>query len=159
MTASKRKGRQRTTAEDVVMVIDKPHFQVKLHETLLEVDLKKGIRKELEDVLEAKPIIRESLGFLFQTIVPLDVPLKDVESVNVDKKGQVKIATPLRKDIVIPLKPNEAKRLVEKMNELISREKERVLRDLEEAAKAKVEEKRRHAEAYKEQRREEMRGV
>ena len=119
------------------MEIKKPHFTVKLHKTLLEVDLEKGVRKELEDVLETKPALRESLGFLFQTIVPLDVQLKDIESVKVDKKGRVKMTIPLRKDIIIPLKPNESKRLVEKMNELIALEKERAFRDEQESEKTR----------------------
>ncbi len=125
------------STEDIVMEIKKPHFTVKLHKTLLEVDLEKGVRKELEDVLEAKPALRESLGFLFQTIVPLDVQLKDIESVKVDKKGRVKITIPSRKDIIIPLKPNESKRLVEKMNELIALEKERAFRDEQESEKTR----------------------
>jgi hypothetical protein len=135
--------------EDIVMVIDKPHFTVKLHKTLLEVDLKEGVKKELEDVFEAKPMLRESLGFLFQTIIPLDVPLRNILSVNVDKKGQVKIVLPSRKDIVIPLKPNESQPLVEKMNELISIEKERAIRDSQEAKKAgeALERKRTESEA------------
>ena len=119
------------------MEIKKPHFTVKLHKTLLEVDLEKGVRKELEDVLETKPALRESLGFLFQTIVPLDVQLKDIESVKADKKGRVKITIPSRKDIIIPLKPNESKRLVEKMNELIALEKERAFRDEQESEKTR----------------------
>jgi len=119
------------------MVIKKPHFTVKLHKVLLEVDLKEGVRKELEDVLEAKPTLQESLGLLFQTMIPLDVPLKDIESVNVDKKGRVKIVIPHRRDITIPLTATESKRLVGKMNELIPIEKERALRDLEEARKTR----------------------
>lgn len=125
--------------EDLIMVIDKPHFIVKLHKSRLEVDLKEGIKKELEDVIEAKPILQETLGFLFQTIVPLDVPLKDIESVKVDEKGQVKVAIPHRRDIRIPLEANESKRLVEKMNELIPIEKERAIRELQEAEKARRE--------------------
>jgi len=125
--------------EDTIMVIDKPHFKVKLHKTLLEVDLKKGIKKELEDVLEAKPLLRENLGFIFQTIIPLDVRLRDIESVQVDKKGQVKVAVPHRRDIVIPLEPSEAKRLVDKMNELIPIEKEQAIRELQESAEARKE--------------------
>jgi hypothetical protein len=124
------------TAEDILMVIDKPHFVVKLHKTLLEVDLKEGIRKELEDVIEAKPILRDSLGLLFQTVIPLDVRLKDIESASVNKKGQVRIAIPSRRDIVIPLEPNESKSLVEKMNELIPIEKERAIRELQESERA-----------------------
>jgi len=126
---------KKAAPEDVVMVIKKPHFTVKLHKTLLEVDLKEGLRKKLEDVLEAKPILRENLGFLFQTIIPLDVPLKDIQSVRVDKNGRVKIALPSRRDIVIPLKPNESKRLVETMNEWIPIEREKALRDLQESEK------------------------
>ncbi len=135
------------STEDVVMVIKKTHFTVKLHRTLLEVDLKEGVKKELEDVLEAKPILRESLGFLFQTIIPLDVPLRDIESVKVDKKGQVKIAIPSRRDIVIPLESKESRRLVEKMNELIPLEKERAINDLQESEKTRKAFEPRFAEA------------
>jgi len=136
--------------EDLIMVIDKPHFKVKLHKTLIEVDLKKGIKKELEDALEAKPALRENLGFLFQTIIPLDVPLRDIKSVNVDKKGQVKIAIPSRKDIVIPLKPDESKRFVEKLNELIPMEKERAFRDLQAEKRAEEEEERERTVGFRE---------
>lgn len=144
--------------EDLVMTIKKPHFTVKLHKTLLEVDLKEGVKKELEDFLETKPILRDNLGFFFQTVIPLDVPLKDIESVEVDKKGQVKVAMPTRKDVIIPLKPNESKRLVEKMNELIPIEKERVTRELLESEKARKALAPRIAEAKAKIRREKMRG-
>jgi len=146
--------KRKAEAKDVVMVIDKPHFTVKLHKTVLQVDLKKGIRKELEDVLEARPAIRGSLGFLFQTVIPLDVPLKDVNSVNVDEKGQIKIITLLRRDIVIPLERSESRRLAEKLNELIPIEKERVLRDLLAAKRAEIEDEFQRGRAYEEERRE-----
>jgi len=126
------------TEEDIVMVIEKPHFKVKLHTGVLEVDLKEGVKKELEDVLEAKPALRESLGFLFQTIVPLDVPLKDIESAVVDKKGQVKITIPSRRDITIPLASKESKRLVDKLNELIPIEKERAERQRAESERTRT---------------------
>ncbi len=144
--------------KDLVMVINKPHFRVRLHRSLLEVDLKAGIRKELEDFLESKPIIRENLGFLFQTIVPLDVLLRDIESVGVNEKGQVNIVIPLRRDIVIPLKSKESKRLVEKMNELIPIEKAKFAKLLMEAEKARIVLERAEAEAYERVRRDEIRG-
>jgi hypothetical protein len=112
------------TAE-LIMEFDKPHFRVKLHSDILHVDLKEGFRKELEDVLESKPIIRETLGFLFQSVIPLDVMLRDIQSATVDKKGQVKIAIPRRKDLTIPLEEEESVKLVEKLNELIPIEKAR----------------------------------
>jgi virulence-associated protein VagC len=127
------------TAEDIVMVIDKPHFIVKLHKTLLEVDLKEGVRKELEDFVEAKPILRETLGLLFQTVIPLDVELKHIQSVEIDKKGRVKVIIPSRRDLLIPLDRKESERLVEKLDELIAIEKERYKRDVEEAKRTERE--------------------
>ncbi len=120
------------------MVIDKPHFSVKLNSTMLDVDLKEGMRKELEDVLEAKPALRETLGFLFQTIVPLNVRLRDIESVTADQEGKVKVAIPHRKDFIIPLAPDEAERLVDKLNELIPIEKERAERQREESERTRM---------------------
>ncbi len=125
-------------AEKPVLKIDKPHFVVKLHEDTLEVDLKEGAKKELEDVVEAHPILRESLGILFQTIVPLDVALKDIESAEVDNKGRLKIVIPLRRDIIIPLEANESTKLADKMNELIPLAKLKdaeLMKALEEAEK------------------------
>jgi hypothetical protein len=135
------------TTEDIVMVIDKPHFIVKLHTTLLEVDLKEGVKKELEDVAEANPILRGSLGFLFQNIIPLDVSLKDIESVELDKKGQVKIVIPHRKDITIPLEPDESKKLISKLNELIPIEKQREIERILASKEAEMEQARKIAEA------------
>ncbi len=121
--------------EDIVMTIDKPHFTVKLHTTQLEVDLKEGARQELEKLIEAKPAFRDSIGLLFQGVVPLDVRLRDIRSVSIDKKGRVKIDVPRRKDLTIPLDEQESKRLIDKLNELIPPEKERALKDAEEAKK------------------------
>lgn len=118
------------STEDLVLVIDKPRFVVKLRQNLLEVDLKEGAMKELEDVLEAKPVLRESLGVLLQTAIPLDVPLRDIDQVSTDRKGQVKIVIPYRTDILIPLSREEAKRLVDKLNELIPIEKRKQLEEM-----------------------------
>lgn len=133
--------------EDLVMMIEKPHFIVKLHSTVLEVDLKEGLKKELEDALEANPRIRDSLGFLFQTIVPLDVQLKNIESAVVDNKGQVKIKIPSRRDITIPLESKESERLVDKLNELILIEKDREERKREESERTRIASEARFAEA------------
>lgn len=132
--------------EDLVMVIDKPHFTVKLHRSLLEVDLKAGVKKELEDVVEANPILRGSLGFLFQNVIPLDVVLKDIESVELDEKGQVKIIIPHRKDITIPLEPDESRKLIDKLNELIPIEKQKEIERILASEKAKIEQARKRAE-------------
>jgi hypothetical protein len=98
---------------------------VKLHSDILEVDLKEGVRKELEALAEARPFLRDSLGWMFQSIIPLDVHLYEIEEVKTDKKGQLQIKIPGRRDIHIPLEPHEATQLTEKMNELIPPEKEK----------------------------------
>jgi len=123
------------TDEDIVTTIDKPHFIVRLSTTKLEVDLKDGARKELEKLIEANPAFRDSVGLLFQSVVPVDVRLRDIRSVSIDKEGRVKIDIPRRKDLTIPLDEEESRRLIDKLNELIPPEKERALRDAEEARK------------------------
>jgi hypothetical protein len=125
--------------DEVVMNIDKPHFTVKLHTSILEVDLKEGARKKLEEALESHPHLRDNIGLLFQTIVPLDVPLKDIEAAIVDEKGRTKIVIPRRRDITIPLEPDESRRLVEKLNELIPIEKARAAQELRDSMKAEKE--------------------
>jgi len=102
-----------------ILKADKPHFVVKLYEDVLEVDLKEGAKKKLERVVEAHPDLRESLGVIFQTIIPLDIALDAIESVNVDDQGRLRIFIPYRKDLVIPLEVDESRRFAEKLNELI----------------------------------------
>jgi hypothetical protein len=145
-------------AEDLVMVIDKPNFKVKLRRSLLEVDLKEGVKKELEDVVEANPILRGSLGFLFQTVIPLDVPLKNIESVELNEKGQVKIVIPNRRDINIPLEPDESKKLIDKLNELIPIEKQREKERMFAASRRASEIEREKARAISESRHERWKG-
>jgi hypothetical protein len=134
------------TAEDLVMVIDKAHFIVKLHSNLLEVDLKEGVRKHIEDFVEANPTLRGTLGTLFQFAIPLDVPLKDIQSVKLDDKGQVKIVIPHRRDLTIPLEREDAQKLINKLNELIPIEKEREIERIMEDAAARREEAARRGE-------------
>jgi len=148
--------------KDLIMMIDKPHFTVKLHQNLLEVDLKKGIKKKLEDFVEATPTLRGSLGFLFQNVIPLDVPLKDIESVEMDEKGQVKIVIPNRRDINIPLEPPESQKLIDKLNELIplekKREMDRILASAPEASRRAIEIDEEKARAISESRHERWKG-
>src|SRR5690242_20993523 len=106
-------------------MLDTPHFQVKLHSDLLKVDLKDGTRHEIEKLAEARPALRDTLGWMFQTIIPLDVKLEEIEKVDRDSSGRVNIKIPNRRDIHIPLDPTESIRLVDKLNELIPVEKEK----------------------------------
>lgn len=127
------------TKKDLVMVIDKPDFVVNLYEDSLEVDLKKGVRKELEDFLESRPFLKENLGFAFQTVVPIDVPLENIESAYVDREfsqgvialgwARARIVIPKRKDLIIPLEPDECKKFIDKLNKLVRTAKKMKLED------------------------------
>ena len=55
----------------IVLQIGSAHFDVKLHSDTLEVNLKEGFREEMERLAEARPILQETLGWVFQTIIPL----------------------------------------------------------------------------------------
>lgn len=111
--------------KDVIMKISTPTFLVKLHSTHLEVDLQKGTRKKLEDALEAHASLRESLGFLLQHVVHMDVALKDIQNVELDKKKNLRIVIPHRRDITVPIEEKEATRLINELNELIPQEKQK----------------------------------
>jgi hypothetical protein len=125
--------------DDIVMTIDKPKFTVKLYRTFLKLDLKEGVRRELEKAVEANTALRETLGLLFQTVVPLDVELKNIKTVDVDKEGRVRVVIPRRRDLHIPLDKGESESFVEKLNELVQAEKERAQRELQEAKRAEYE--------------------
>ena len=110
-----------------MLVIDRPHFEVKVHSDTLEVNLKEGVRKEIEKLAEARPILQETLGWVFQTIIPLNVQLWEIEHVDVDASGKVNLKIPHRKDLHIPLDPADGRRLVDKLNQLIPTEKAKEL--------------------------------
>lgn len=136
------------TSNKVLLQINKPHFIVKVERDVLQVDLRKGTRKELEDVLEATPELRDNLGFLFQTLIPLDVPLKDIDRVESEEYGVIKIVIPMRRDITLPLSASEAEQLGAKLRELIPLAKQRHLEHLLASQKADT-----HARIERDQRR------
>jgi hypothetical protein len=111
----------------VVLEIDKPHFTIRLFENLLKMDLKGTVKDEIEEALENKPILRETIGHILGIFVPLHIRLSDIDSVNMDETGTVKVNLPRHRDIVIPLELNDAKRLADKLNQLIPIEKEKEL--------------------------------
>ncbi len=137
----------------ILLTIDKPHFEVKLHSDILKVDLKDGARRELEKLAEARPALRDTLGWMFQTIIPLDVKLWETEKVNVEPSGKVNITIPHRRDIHIPLDPAEANKLVAKLNDLIPIEKARALERHQAEQAAERQREQQMTEGYKYQRR------
>lgn len=118
---------------DVILEIDHPHFVIKLYEDLLKIDLKGSFRGRVEEAFENTPILKETIGGILGLFAPLHVRLSDIDSARIEKTGKVKIVLPRRRDITIPIEAKEARRLVDKLNELIpvakQRELERVVRE------------------------------
>ena len=110
-----------------LVVFDKPHMTVRLFERMLKIDLKGSFRNELEEALENMPILKETIGNVFEIFAPLHVRLYDIESVRADRTGRVMIRQRWHRDLIIPLNPKEGKTLVDKLNDLIPKEKDREL--------------------------------
>lgn len=115
-----RKGYNSINQTKAVLEFDRPHFTVKLYENLLKVDLKGSFKDEIEEALENKPVLKETLGSLLSIFVPLHIHLVDIRWVRVDEKGNVKSDMLHRRDIVIPLGLEDGEKLVAKLNELIA---------------------------------------
>jgi len=96
-----------------------------LYENLLKVEPKKSTLHELEEALENKPILKDTLGEILHIFAPLHIRLSQIDKANVDKKGNAKLVIPQHRDVTIPLSPMESKKLVDKLNELIPKEKEK----------------------------------
>ena len=112
---------------NLIMQIDKKNFSVLLYENLLKVEPKKSIVHQLEEALEDKPVLKDTLGEILHILAPLNIRLSQIDNARMDKKGNVKLIIPQHHDVTIPLTPNEAKKLVDKLNELVPKEKEREL--------------------------------
>lgn len=113
--------------ENVVLEIDKPHLTVRLYESVLKIDVKGTTKNEIEEALENKPVLRETLGNILGLFVPLHIRLTDIHSAKVSDAGKVKLDLHHRRDVIVPVEGQEAQRLVDKLNELIPKAKEREL--------------------------------
>ena len=116
----------------MILKFETQHFIVRLEENLLKIDLKGSLKNEIEEALENKPILKETIGGILSLFVPLHIRLTDIDSVHVNEKGEVKIDLPHRRDIIIPLERKDAEKLANTLNELISKakkeERERIIK-------------------------------
>ena len=105
----------------VVLEVEDPHFTIRLYKDLLKIDLKGSFKNEIEEALENKPVLKETIGRLLGIFVPLHIPINDIDSVHMDETGKIKVYLSHHRSIVIPLeRKDDAKKLVEKLNQLIS---------------------------------------
>lgn len=103
----------------VILKFEKQHFTITLDRSMLKIDVKGSIRSEIEEALENKPVLRQTLGAILGIFAPLHIRLSDIASVNADDKGKLKIVLPRHRDIMLPLDPKEAYTLANKLNDLI----------------------------------------
>jgi hypothetical protein len=104
-----------------VLEVENPHFTIRLYEDLLKIDLKGSLKNEIEEALENKPVLKETIGSILGIFVPLHIRVSEIDSVHMDETGKIKVSLPHHRNIVIPLERKEdAEKLVEKLNQLIS---------------------------------------
>ena len=106
---------------NLVFKVEDPHFTIRLSDDQLKIDLKGNFKNELEEALENKPVLKETIGRVLGIFVPLHIQLSDVDSVHMDETGKIKVSLSHHRDIVIAYERKEdAETLVEKLNQLIS---------------------------------------
>jgi hypothetical protein len=101
-----------------VLEIEEPHYTIRLYENLLRIDLKGSFKNEIEEALENKPILKETIGGILSLFAPLHIRLSDVDSAQIDENGKVKIILPRHRDITIPLEHEDAEKLASALNHL-----------------------------------------
>jgi len=126
--------------EGLVLEVENPHFVIRLYEDLLKIDLKGSFKNEVEEALENKPVLKETIGSVLGIFVPLHIRLSEVESVDLDETGKIKLILSYHRNVVIPFERKEdAEKLTEKLKQLIS--KARMVKIKEYATKKRAERK------------------
>jgi len=106
----------------IVLEVEDPHFTITLYENLLKIDLKGSFKNDLEEALENKPVLKETVGSVLGIFVPLHIRLSEVDAVDLDETGKIKLSLSYHRNVVIPFERKEdAEKLTEKLNQLISK--------------------------------------
>jgi len=113
-----------------VLKVENPHFTIILYDDLLKIDLKGSFKNEVEEALEHKPVLKETIGKILGVFVPLHILVSEIDSVDMDDTGKITVRLPHHRDVVIPLENKEhAEKLVEKLNQLISKARTEKIRE------------------------------
>ena len=114
------------TEKTVVLKIENTNFAIKLYQDFLKIDLKGNLKNEIEEAIANKPILKESIGKIFGIFVPLHIRIDEIEYVNMDETGKTTLTLTHNRDVVLPFENKEdAKRLIEKLDQMISSAKDR----------------------------------
>lgn len=104
-----------------VLEVDDPHLTIRLSNNLLKIDLKGSFKNEIEEALENKPVMKETIGRMLGVFVPLHIRVSEIDSVHMDGTGKINVSLPHHRNIVISLERKEdAEKLFEKLNQLTS---------------------------------------
>lgn len=105
----------------MVLKIENPHFTITLYENFLKIDLKGSLKNEIEEALENKPVLKETLGHILGIFVPLHIRISEITSVSMEETKKIKISLRHHRDIVLPLERKEdAEKLLEKLTQAVS---------------------------------------
>lgn len=130
-----------------ILEVKNPHFTVKLSDDLLKIDLKGSFKNEVEEALEHKPVLKETVGEILGIFVPLHILVSEIDSVHMDETGKITVNLRHRRKVVIPLEHKEnAEILVKKLNQLISKARTERIREHAENKRAERKLKKVHAE-------------
>ena len=106
----------------IVLEVENPHFTITLYDDLLKIDLKGSFKNDLEEALENKPVLKETVGSVLGIFVPLHIRLSEVDAVDLDETGKIKLSLSYHRNVVIPFEHKEdAEKLTKKINELTSK--------------------------------------
>jgi len=76
--------------------------------------LKGSFKNEVEEALQHKPVLKETIGKILGVFVPLHILVSDIDSVDRDETGRVTVNLPHRRDVSLPFEHKEnAENLVE----------------------------------------------
>lgn len=104
----------------MVLKIENPHFTITLYENFLKIDLKGSLKNEIEEALENKPVLKETLGHILGIFVPLHISVSEITSVSMEETRKIKISIRHHRDVVLPLERKEdAEKLLEKLNQAV----------------------------------------
>jgi restriction endonuclease S subunit len=120
--------------------LEDPYFTITLSNSLLKIDLRGSFKNDLEEALENKPVLKETIGRMLSVFVPLHIRVSDIDSVHMNETGKIKVSLSHRRNIVIPLERKEdAEKLVENLNQLISRAETEKIQEIKARRKAEKE--------------------
>ena len=102
---------------------------------------------QTEEALENKPVLKVTVGRILGIFVPLHILVSEIDSVHMDETGKVKINLPHHRKVVIPIEHEQnAEKLVEKLNQLISKARTEKIRENAKIKRAEKKLKRERAE-------------